>query len=93
MKRLQQLSKVKSWHCSASRNRIMCFFVIRNLDKGVMNTKKILLGAFVVLIGLGLSSFTDKDDDRNFQVAKNLDIFNAIFKELDLFYVDIINPE
>ena len=43
-----------------------------------MNTKKILLGAFVVLIGLGLSSFTDKDDDRNFQVAKNLDIFNAI---------------
>ena len=42
-----------------------------------MNTKKILLGAFVVLIGLGLSSFTDKDDDRNFQVAKNLDIFNA----------------
>ena len=50
-----------------------------------MNTKKILLGAFVVLIGLGLSSFTDKDDDRNFQVAKNLDIFNAIFKELDLF--------
>ena len=58
-----------------------------------MNTKKILLGAFVVLIGLGLSSFTDKDDDRNFQVAKNLDIFNAIFKELDLFYVDTINPE
>ena len=93
VKRLQQLSKVKSWHCSASRNRIMCFFVIRNLDKGVMNTKKILLGAFVVLIGLGLSSFTDKDDDRNFQVAKNLDIFNAIFKELDLFYVDTINPE
>ena len=58
-----------------------------------MNTKKILLGAFVVLMGLGLSSFTDKDDDRNFQVAKNLDIFNAIFKELDLFYVDTINPE
>ena len=58
-----------------------------------MNTKKILLSAFVVLIGLGLSSFTDKDDDRNFQVAKNLDIFNAIFKELDLFYVDTINPE
>ena len=55
--------------------------------------KRILLGAFVVLIGLGLSSFTDKGDDRNFQVAKNLDIFNAIFKELDLFYVDTINPE
>ncbi len=58
-----------------------------------MNTKRILLGMFVVLVGLSLSSFCNKDDDRNFQVAKNLDIFNAIFKELDLFYVDTINPE
>lgn len=56
-----------------------------------MNKKRTLVGAFVVLLGLGLSSF--KDDDRNFQIAKNLDIFNSIFKELDLFYVDTINPE
>ena len=53
-----------------------------------MNTKKSLLVTFVVLLGLGLSSF--KDDDRNFQIAKNLDIFNSIFKELDMFYVDTI---
>ena len=46
---------------------------------------------FVVLLGLGLSSF--KDDDRNFQIAKNLDILNSIFKELDMFYVDTIDPE
>lgn len=56
-----------------------------------MNTKKSLLVTFVVLLGLGLSSF--KDDDRNFQIAKNLDIFNSIFKELDMFYVDTIDPE
>ncbi len=31
-------------------------------------------------------------DNRNFQVAKNLDIFNAIVKELDMFYVDTIDP-
>ncbi len=31
-------------------------------------------------------------DDRNFQLAKNLDIFNAIVKELDMFYVDTIDP-
>ena len=49
-----------------------------------MNTKKILLGAFVVLIGLGLSSFTDKDDDRNFQVAKNLDIEEFGYFQCDL---------
>lgn len=57
-----------------------------------MNTKRTLIGALVVLMALGLSSFKQKDD-RNFQIAKNLDIFNAIFKELDLFYVDTLNPE
>ena len=57
-----------------------------------MNAKRTLIGALVVLMALGLSSFK-QEDDRNFQIAKNLDIFNAIFKELDLFYVDTLNPE
>lgn len=29
----------------------------------------------------------------NFQISKNLDIFNSIFKELDMFYVDTVNAE
>lgn len=32
-------------------------------------------------------------DSRSFQIAKNLDIFNSIVKELDMFYVDTINPD
>jgi carboxyl-terminal processing protease len=32
-------------------------------------------------------------DSRSFQIAKNLDVFNSIVKELDLFYVDTINPD
>lgn len=56
-----------------------------------MKIRKSIAGALVVLLGLGFSSFTE--DDRSFQKAKNLDIFNAIFKELDMFYVDTINPE
>ena len=31
-------------------------------------------------------------DSRSFQIAKNLDIFNSIVKELDMFYVDTIDP-
>ena len=31
-------------------------------------------------------------DDRNFQIAKNLDTFNSIVKELDMFYVDTLDP-
>ena len=50
-----------------------------------------MAGALVLLMGMGLLSF--KGDDRNFRIAKNLDLFNAIFKELDLFYVDTFDVE
>ena len=47
--------------------------------------------AVIVLIAIAFFGFK-KGDDRNFQIAKNLDIFNAIVKELDMFYVDTIDP-
>lgn len=53
--------------------------------------KKMMLLVGLVLLGLTFSSF--KDDDKNFKVAKNLDIFNTIFKELNIYYVDTINPD
>lgn len=57
-----------------------------------INTKTLLLGGVVALFGTGLLAF-EKGDDRNFQIAKNLDIFNSVFKELDMFYVDTIDAE
>ena len=42
--------------------------------------------------GVLLWSF-QKSDDRNFRIAKNLDIFSSIVKELDMFYVDTIQPD
>lgn len=44
-----------------------------------------------VLAAIAFFSFKS-GDDRNFQIAKNLDIFNAIVKEIDMFYVDTIDP-
>jgi len=32
-----------------------------------------------------------QDKDHNFDVAKNMDVFNAIYKNLDLMYVDTLN--
>ncbi|MEG2331820.1 MAG: S41 family peptidase, partial [Bacteroides sp.] len=49
----------------------------------------VILSALLTVIAF--FSFKNSDD-RNFQLAKNLDVFNAIVKELDLFYVDTINP-
>ncbi|MDH5609745.1 MAG: peptidase S41, partial [Cyclobacteriaceae bacterium] len=33
-----------------------------------------------------------QDDDRYFQIVKNLDIFVTLFKEVNAYYVDEINP-
>ena len=71
----------------------MCLFARKNnfVNRLYMNARKMLAGAFIVMLGMGMTSF--KEDDRNFQISKNLDIFNSIFKELDLFYVDTVNAE
>lgn len=37
--------------------------------------------------------FAFKDDDKNFKIAKNIDIFTAIVKELDMFYVDTLDAD
>ena len=56
-----------------------------------MNWKKLLLGTLLVaVLGVGFFSFTG--DQKNFEVAKNLDIYYTLFRELNMFYVDDINP-
>lgn len=51
------------------------------------------IGIFLAGALIAIAFFSFKSgDDRNFQVAKNLDIFNAIVKEIDMFYVDTIDP-
>ena len=49
----------------------------------------VLLAA--VLVAVAFFSFKS-GDDRNFQIAKNLDTFSSIVKELDMFYVDTLDP-
>ncbi|MBP3510500.1 MAG: S41 family peptidase [Prevotella sp.] len=50
----------------------------------------------LIMIALALLAVTagqaQKKENHNFEVAKNLDIFNAIYKNLDLMYVDTLNP-
>jgi len=49
-----------------------------------------LLFAVPVVAGLAFVSF--KQDDRLFEIARNLDIYATLFKELNAYYVDEINP-
>ena len=46
--------------------------------------------AVPVVAGLLFVSF--KQDDRLFEIARNLDIYATLFKELNAYYVDEINP-
>ena len=56
------------------------------------NGKIISICIGALLLGGVFFGFS-KLDDRNFQIVKSLDVFNAVFKELDMFYVDSINPK
>lgn len=58
--------------------------------------KNFTIKHFIILVVVCLAAgfitgFTS--EKRNFQLSKNLDIFNSIVKELDLFYVDTLNAE
>jgi len=49
----------------------------------------------IVVVGIcvfAISFYSFKQDDKNFQIAKNLDIYYTLFRELNLFYVDDIEP-
>jgi carboxyl-terminal processing protease len=52
-------------------------------------SKKIFIPLFVLSC---LGFFSYKVDDRLFDIAKNLDVFATLFKELNATYVDEINP-
>lgn len=53
----------------------------------------LLLPLLAAAVGAGMFLGFDSGDSHRFQLAKNLDVFNSIVKELDLFYVDTIQPD
>ncbi|MEQ9298714.1 MAG: S41 family peptidase [Cyclobacteriaceae bacterium] len=53
-------------------------------------TTKLIIASTVLI--LSLSAFTTADD-KYFQIAKNLDIFATLFKEINTYYVDEIDAK
>lgn len=53
--------------------------------------KRILFSLLMVL--LAVPTFAQVDKDHDFKAAKNMEIFNAIYKNLDLMYVDTLDAE
>ncbi|GAB3942910.1 S41 family peptidase [Spirosoma harenae] len=55
-------------------------------------SKRFTLLASSALVAGGIGFFSFKNDDRFFEIARNLDIYATLFKELNLYYVDEVNP-
>lgn len=56
-----------------------------------ISMKKVLISLLMVLIAA--PAFAQIDRDHDFKTAKNMDIFNSIYKNLDLMYVDTLDAE
>ena len=56
-----------------------------------MKIRNILLTLVAAIVCL--PSMAQTECDHNFEVKKNLDVFNAIYKNLDLIYVDTLDAE
>nr|WP_319271853.1 S41 family peptidase [uncultured Draconibacterium sp.] len=53
--------------------------------------RRLLIGITIVAV-IGISFFSFTRDEKNFEIAKNLDIYHTLFRELNMFYVDEVNP-
>ena len=54
--------------------------------------KKYIIALFM-LLGMALSASAQKNVDHHFEVGKHLDIFNQVYKNLELLYVDTLSPK
>lgn len=60
--------------------------------KRISGQKLIIIIAFTI-ISLAGTGFLINQETRDFRIAKNLDIFFSLFRELNVFYVDEIDPD
>ena len=51
--------------------------------------RKVLIITVIIVLSIGIFSFVDD----NFKIAKSLDIYFNLFKELNFYYVDEVDPE
>lgn len=59
----------------------------------MMNRKKKLLAAGMITIVSAIALSFTAPAERYFEIAKNLDIFATLFKEVNAYYVDEIEPD
>lgn len=59
--------------------------ILKKISKKI---KVLFLSIFIIFSTLSFVAFTDND----FEITKNLDIYYTLFKEVNIFYVDDVDP-
>jgi carboxyl-terminal processing protease len=60
--------------------------------KKIHSAKTIVVFSLLLTVGIS-TGFLVSQESRDFRIAKNLDIFFSLFRELNTFYVDTIDPD
>jgi carboxyl-terminal processing protease len=60
--------------------------------KKIRSVRIIIVFSLLLVIGIS-TGFLANQETRDFRIAKNLDIFFSLFRELNTFYVDTIDPD
>ena len=63
---------------------------IYNELKNIEEMRKLII---IALILLPMLASAQNSSDHNYRVAKNLEVFNAVYRNLDLLYVDSLNAD
>lgn len=58
-----------------------------------MKKLKVTLLALVACVGVAIVCYGFSGDKKNFEMVKNLEIFFSVFREINAYYVDEINPK
>ncbi len=52
-----------------------------------------LIYACLLFVVMTQTAYGQTNDDHSFRVAKNMEVFNAIYRDLDMMYVDTLNAD
>lgn len=73
-------------------------FIFAPRNKKHQDMRKVRSARFIIIAAILITAvtsvaFLSTQETRDFRIAKNLDIFFTLFRELNTFYVDELNPD
>lgn len=69
------------------------FAVLKKLTRMTHKKQRTLFTSILLVLTIVISFAFSNNDEKNFEMSKGLDLYYSILRELNMFYVDTIQPE